>query len=817
MSKLLILLPFLDEDLELVKKNISICFGYLSRYDKSELILLDGGSNPKKIKEVIEYGKRKENKFPHISFYSKLVFPLITPNKNVGIMNGLFSSSNDNIIIIDSDFLNLTESKIKKIADQLIINKKDFVVADLKRSGGRSNRLLGNPAIRLFFPEIYKHIPYPYPGIIAIKRKILKRILKEDYCFDWGGEAQIAINGYFMSKGNMSSVYINKKDKKRKTDSMIKDAYQIYRSNILLAIKYKRFPNKVHQIDTLLHNAIFNNRKEYSIFMKYYNRYANKERYSLEELYKYYSDLFLENPLKIYYYFLKHKLPEIKLVAELVARPLLEIFFNISLKNKPYEIDKKKINYLQMKKISPLGDIVLSLLIRIYLKRNPGEKPFKDLKGMLRKSNPSLTEFRSLDIKKYAFGENIKGINIKNMKIEEITSIINKKGINNLISRNDGILSIIQYDELGKIDGKKITFDLLKFKEDNINVNKDLFVKLSIMATIAGYLKKDKININSEEFHKYKLEEFISYVLNNKKFAPRNYNIDLAFYGLNKEENLPLHDYNCVVLFSGGIDSTAALLNSLDKKINPLLLWVGFGQKNEEDEYKSILNVSKIIRYPVSIIRFDLNDYINEGWKEWDYIIPARNFMLVSFAASFLSRSRKRKCKIFLAAHEEEINLENTDKSRYFFEQCTFFFSKYYNKKIIVDTPFSKLSKSEVLRYWKDNWLSKYNISPYDTTTCYYGRFCGECKACLKRTLALIAGGFDKDPLLLKNPMKDENGFIRNDLIKRFESFSEKRKLEMLIAIKMSLDEVPDNVKLWYNKKIKDKSIYYLNANKDRV
>ena len=62
MSKLLILLPFLDEDLELVKKNISICFGYLSRYDKSELILLDGGSNPKKIKEVIEYGKRKENK-----------------------------------------------------------------------------------------------------------------------------------------------------------------------------------------------------------------------------------------------------------------------------------------------------------------------------------------------------------------------------------------------------------------------------------------------------------------------------------------------------------------------------------------------------------------------------------------------------------------------------------------------------------------------------------------------------------------------------------------------------------------------------------
>ena len=65
--------------------------------------------------------------------------------------------------------------------------------------------------------------------------------------------------------------------------------------------------------------------------------------------------------------------------------------------------------------------------------------------------------------------------------------------------------------------------------------------------------------------------------------------------------------------------------------------------------------------------------------------------------------------------------------------------------------------------------------------------------------------------------MKDENGFIRNDLIKRFESFSEKRKLEMLIAIKMSLDEVPDNVKLWYNKKIKDKSIYYLNANKDRV
>ena len=78
---------------------------------------------------------------------------------------------------------------------------------------------------------------------MAIKKTLLGKIIAKDYCSDWGGEAQIAINGYLLSNGNVRSFYINKIDsKKRPLKSMIKDAFQLYRTNLFLAIQNKRFP-----------------------------------------------------------------------------------------------------------------------------------------------------------------------------------------------------------------------------------------------------------------------------------------------------------------------------------------------------------------------------------------------------------------------------------------------------------------------------------------------------------------------------------------------------------------------------------------------
>ncbi len=143
----------------------------------------------------------------------------------------------------------------------------------------------------------------------------------------------------------------------------------------------------------------------------------------------------------------------------------------------------------------------------------------------------------------------------------------------------------------------------------------------------------------------------------------------------------------------------------------------------------------------------------------------------------------------------------NTDKSKYFFAKASDFFSLDSGKKITVATPFANISKTEILSYWKKNWIKKYKISPHDTTTCYYGRGCGKCEVCLKRTISLLASGFGVDPFIKIHPMKDPSGFIMNKWIPQIKSgkFTRIKKLDFLIAVEKCLDIVPRKVKNFYD------------------
>lgn len=293
-----------------------------------------------------------------------------------------------------------------------------------------------------------------------------------------------------------------------------------------------------------------------------------------------------------------------------------------------------------------------------------------------------------------------------------------------------------------------------------------------------------------------------------------NYKLKINFSGTKSENGQFKHNYDRVILFSGGFDSTAALLITLDKGIKPLLLWIGLGQKNEDTEYKVIKNISRRIKYPVSIIKIDLKKYIDKGWKEWDYIIPARNFIFAALAASLLRKSLKPNTVICISAHKEEVKHSNTDKSMHFFNTCTSLFSDYYKKKMVVGTPFRKYSKTEIAAHWKNHWIKKYGILPYDTITCYYGNYCGKCKACLKRTISLLAAGWDPDPNIQVHPMSDPNDFLITDILLKLNRFSKNRKMETLIAIRKAWDVVPGSVKKKYesfDKKLIEESLRYEN------
>jgi hypothetical protein len=197
--------------------------------------------------------------------------------------------------------------------------------------------------------------------------------------------------------------------------------------------------------------------------------------------------------------------------------------------------------------------------------------------------------------------------------------------------------------------------------------------------------------------------------------------------------------------------------------------------------------VAETLKQPLGIVSVNIGEWIENGWKEWDYIIPARNFFFGCIAADILSRSTRESCKIVMAAHEEEIKDENTDKSKRFFETCTTLFTQHHSKEITIMTPFESITKTQLLAVWLRSWNSKYSVSPYITTTCYYGNNCGRCKSCYKRAIALVSAGWNEDPDMKEDIFADAQDWIYSDFLQRFETFPLKRRLEYLIAFERRL------------------------------
>ncbi|MBU2639131.1 MAG: 7-cyano-7-deazaguanine synthase [Nanoarchaeota archaeon] len=781
-----IIVPHLNEDPKILRKTVSTISNYFSSLiPPFEIIIADGGSKLESLLGIRKLSLRFQN------VISIIDYPLIYPNKNIGIFNSVNLAKHEDILILDCDNESLSKMDLKKLKEKL--STYSMVVPNLERKGGRSNRLLGIPSLRLFFPEIYREIPYPFPGILGIKKSLLLKIVYDkNYCFDWGGEINLIVGGHFYSGGNITSIKMYKKDKKRDLSSILKDAYQIYRNNIYLSVIHKRFPRNLSEINKKIEESLTHYKKDVAL-LKWFieeNKIIELKNIETDEDF-FHSDKPVEIYRKIENLYGKYKIYELYLLNLLVTKPLLQILFNTNVETKILEKNPKIIKNLNLKNISFLADIIILSLLRIFV-LDKKSLPYSNLSGMLN-HNPvkGISDFDSINLKKIE-DSLIGGIRIDTLdkkNLIKLNKIIENK---NSKIRNNKLRRFYLNSLIGKIGIQSLYFETVRLRQENIHLNNDFFTKLSILTTLAGYLKENNILLNDCPFEKERLEDFLSYVLNNKKFAPINFKLNIDF---TNNKTTPAsntkHDYDCVILFSGGFDSTAAFLKSLDEGLKPLLLWIGFGQKNERSEYEMVKKTSKWINYPVSLVRLDLKDYINEGWKEWDYIIPARNFMFVCMAASFLSNSKKKDLKVFLSAHEEEIKETNTDKSKRFFNSCSELFTKFYETNITVETPFEKYSKAEIASYWNKKWIKKYKISPYYTITCYYGTNCGRCKACLKRNIALLVGGFNMDSDLKENPFEDKDNFIYEDLLNRFDEFSLKRKLELLIALDIMKEDLP--------------------------
>lgn len=365
--------------------------------------------------------------------------------------------------------------------------------------------------------------------------------------------------------------------------------------------------------------------------------------------------------------------------------------------------------------------------------------------------------------------------------------------------------------EIGKIKkGKEyisVTNSLIKFN----NLFLDNFTKLAVLAIFAGYNKSNNIIINSrfsKKINLKKLNSFISYILNHEvapiKFQVKikqNQAISRDIGDKRKLDNNNFKSINAVLSFSGGLDSTAGLLYALDKKIKVLPLWIDFGQRNNLAEYKVVKKISRRLKIQPFVLRLDLKQDILNGWKDWSFIIPGRNFLFLSLADSILKFSQAPKKTIYLCAHKDEMGfIKNRDKSNHFFKETSYLFSTDSGQKVECLSPFCHYSKSEIISHWRRKWEKKYNLSPLETTTCYYNGHCGKCDACLKRAIYLLAGGYNISQSVKINPLRDPAGLIKNSWLPRIEhgKMARNNKLDFLIAVEKSLNIVPDYVRIFY-------------------
>lgn len=345
---------------------------------------------------------------------------------------------------------------------------------------------------------------------------------------------------------------------------------------------------------------------------------------------------------------------------------------------------------------------------------------------------------------------------------------------------------------IGKIGEKNIYSDTVSSASLEPFLGSDL-VKTGLLTVLSGYLESDKISVNGNKiFEVKKLERFLSYILNDKRAAPRKFKLDIKFNSsFNKVQNKPIgNSYNCFVAVSGGIDSSAGLMYAIDKGFRVKPVFISFGQKNEEREIRIIEKICLQMGLNLSIIKVNLSKYVDKGWDRWKLgIIPARNFLFACIIAELAKSSVEKNIKLFICAHREEITSINTDKSKRFYSTCSQIFSN-TDKIITVTTPFERVTKSEIISYWLKYWIKKYHLLPQQTVSCYLGTNCGECKACINRLISFICASAGQEEYI-KNPFKNCGGILSEGYIKRFSTLNEQRKLELLYAIDKNRNVLP--------------------------
>ncbi|MFD6094874.1 7-cyano-7-deazaguanine synthase [Nocardiopsis flavescens] len=282
----------------------------------------------------------------------------------------------------------------------------------------------------------------------------------------------------------------------------------------------------------------------------------------------------------------------------------------------------------------------------------------------------------------------------------------------------------------------------------------------------ATYVEMERIRVPNPapELKPEEVGDFLSFIL---AFPPDVktpiVEVDSGVTLLSSPQRLPVTD--TIVLFSGGTDSSAAMLDLLERGEHFRALWCDYGQEYHEAEGQAVRRICKKLSIPLLEARIDLGEMIKAGRSRFSHIVPARNLLISAIAAS------QRPRAIVLSGLGDELMVP--DKSPRMYGEA----EKYLGYPIY--SPFTKMNKTEIMCVWRKRWLGQLQID--ETVSCFStSGNCQNCSACAKREVSRIASGYStKFPLVFAQ----QHHLIEHHWFPRLEIFPAIRRAEILIAL----------------------------------
>ena len=197
----------------------------------------------------------------------------------------------------------------------------------------------------------------------------------------------------------------------------------------------------------------------------------------------------------------------------------------------------------------------------------------------------------------------------------------------------------------------------------------------------------------------------------------------------------------CIVLLSGGIDSTTTLYYAKSKKYKCLALIFDYGQRHDR-EIRSAVAVAKRAKVPYQVIKIDLpwkgsslldrrigiSGHREIGKSIPSTYVPGRNTIFLSFAISYAESIGADA--IFIGANAIDFSGYPDCRPEYYIAFQKLIQKGTKAKKIKIMTPLIKMTKSQIIRLGL-----KLGAPLLLTWSCYKGgkRPCGVCDSCRLR------------------------------------------------------------------------------------